>query len=332
MLEVLETALNKGFDDTANTAIYRQLERVYKKAKDNITPQSFYDGNWEDATGEEKIHAHIKYEYLFKPEYTGGKSNYLAQFTALALVNKEVQDVLSINVDKVSTNKPITEIMIDKFGDLVEWADSRASNTPSSYNFKNQISSLAEELAEVYYKNRDLAVQEEMSVMKKAEDFMEDMSDKLVQTIKSSTRKTIEATGLDNTKAGRIVSNALDTEYEQYERVVNDIADNFRENRPLGEIGNVFNEIAGTLDKEEHQGAKDLFYAGKFIESERRRVIDAISKTLNNSFAKENRDRSDATIKATTNVLLRTDIQSLLSTYNYSDRIVTGKQIGRAHV
>lgn len=319
VLEVLEVSLANSIDDVTNTAVYRQLEKAYKQAKANVKIEDFHDGEWLNATPDEVLLAETKFNFIFRPGNTGGKSDYLTNFAAMTLVSKELQDILSFSVDRVTTDKPMNERVTDMFGKVVEYFEGQSANIYGTDNINNKVQDLSKQLAKVYYKNQDIAQQNDRGAFGKVDDVVSNLSQKVLDGLKSAAISVSHVPGLRETSGAKIVNKLLTEQYEDFDKFVNHMADNFRVNKPLGEVGEVFNELVGTLDNAEHAQAKDIFYGGKMIEQERGGIIEDIGKAIIEAFAKDNQKLSPKVQKAVTNVLLRTDLQSLLKTMAFKD-------------
>ena len=319
VLEVLEVSLANSIDDVTNTAVYRQLEKAYKQAKANVKMEDFHDGEWLNATPDEVLLAETKFNFIFRPGNTGGKSDYLTNFAAMTLVSKELQDILSFSVDRVTTDKPMNERVTDMFGKVVEYFEGQSANIYGNDNINNKVQDLSKQLAKIYYKNQDIAQQNDRGAFGKVDDVVSNLSQKVLDGLKSAAISVSHVPGLRETSGAKIVNKLLTEQYEDFDKFVNHMADNLRVNKPLGEVGEVFNEIVGTLDNAEHAQAKDIFYGGKMIEQERGGIIEDIGKAIIEAFAKDNQKLSAKVQKAVTNVLLRTDLQSLLKTMAFKD-------------
>lgn len=319
VLEVLEVALANSIDDSVNTAVYRQLEKAYKQAKANIKAEDFYDGDWINATQEEIDIAVSKFNHIFRPANTGGKSNYLTRFTAMTLVSPELQGVLEFSVDRVSTDKPLNERVTDAFTKIIEYFEGQAAKVYQSDNVSSRVQGLGTQLAQIYYKNQDKSKDNERDAFGKVDDFVSDMSQKTLDALHAGAVKVTHVPGFKETTLARVTKRLLTEQYDDFDKFVNTALDYSRANKPLGEAGEVFNELVGTLDNPEHQEAKDLFYLSKAIEQERGGIIEDLGKAIIESYAEDNQDLSTEQNKAITSTLLRTDLQALVGTMQFSE-------------
>jgi hypothetical protein len=319
VLEVLEVALANSIDDSVNTAVYRQLEKAYKQAKANVKAEDFYDGDWINATQEEIDIAQAKFSHIFRPPNTGGKSNYLTRFTAMTLVSPELQSVLEFSVDRVSTDKPLNERVTDAFTKIIEYFEGQAANVYQSDNVNSRVRGLGVQLADIYYKNQDKSKDNERDAFGKVDDFVSDMSQKTLDALHAGAVKVTHVPGFKETTLARVTKRLLTEQYEDFDKFVNTAMDYSRANKPLGEFGEVFNELVGTLDNPEHGAAKDLFYLSKAIEQERGGIIEDLGKAIIESYAEDNQDLSMEQNKAITSTVLRTDLQSLIGTMQFSE-------------
>lgn len=311
MLETLESILSKVIDKVNNTAAYRQMESVYKSAKDTLVASDFHDGDWDNATQEEKQIAREKLTYLFRPQDSGidGKSNYLVRFAALSMVSPEIQAILNFK----SNNEIVGETWFEKatslFSEAIEIVDGGFSGVSGKGNLNDRITDLALSMAKTYAKENDKLSEIENNVANKLESVTEMFSETIIGAAKEAGIKLTDSELAQKHPIGRLTNKALKGELDRFQEYADFFMDYVGKNSPLGAIRETINETLTDTSKEQEL-ATDSFNAIKIIEVMRGKTIDAVRRNILDNYSKENSNMSKEDTKAISN-LLRADIQSL---------------------
>lgn len=311
MLETLESILSKVIDKVNNTAAYRQMESVYKSAKDTLVASDFHDGDWDNATQEEKQIAREKLTYLFRPQDSGidGKSNYLVRFAALSMVSPEIQAILNFKANNEIVGETWFEKATSLFSEAMEIVDGGFSGVSGKGNLNDRITELALSMAKTYAKENDKLSEIENNVANKIESVTEMFSETLIGAAKEAGIKLTDTDLAQNHPIGRLTNKALKGELDRFQEYADFFMDYVGKNSPLGNLRETINETLTDTSKEQEL-ATDSFNAIKLIESMRGKVIDAVRRNILDSYSKENKKMSKEDTKAISN-LLRADIQSL---------------------
>ena len=323
VLEVLEVALLNTLNDVANTTAFRQLQRSYQQAKDTVRVEDFHNGNWNEATREEKDIAYAKYNLVFRPAVGGtsdGTSDYLSNFAALALVSPEMQRVLSFSPESVRDPAPdsIFEKLIKLFDKVVEFWDDKTTDVRSTDSINDRVASLTNTLATIYYKGHDRLVENERNRFLDLEENLAKIGDNIIEKLRAAGVVALSVPGLRDTNPAKVGRSFLEGKFKDFDKYVNHLLDYVQPNKPLNGVRETFNEIVGTLEGEEHKTAVSLFHATKAIEQERGAVIEAVAKAMLEAFSSENQDMSKEEHKGITNTLLRTDAHVLLKAHGFN--------------
>lgn len=311
MLETLESILSKVIDKVNNTAAYRQMESVYKSAKDTLVASDFHDGDWDNATQEEKQIAREKLTYLFRPQDSGtdGKSNYLVRFAALSMVSPEIQAILNFKANSEIVGETWFEKATSLFSEAIEIVDGGFSGVSGKGNLNSRITDLALSMAKTYAKENDKLSEIENNVANKIESVTEMFSDTLIGAAKEVGIKLTDSELAQRQPIGRLTNKALKGELDRFQEYADFFMDYVGKNSPLGTIRETINETLTDTSKDQEL-ATDSFNAIKLIESMRGKAIDAVRRNILDNYSKENSNMSKEDTKAVTN-LLRADIQSL---------------------
>lgn len=326
VLEVLEASLLSSLDSVSNTTAFNELQKTYKLAKEAIKPEDFHNGRWEEATAEEQDIAYAKYNLVFRPGVRGsidGKSDYLVNFAALAIVSPEMQRVLAISKNE-AINKPEDASWFEKivhlFQKVVDFWTDQTINIRSTDTLARRTQGLVEALSDIYYKNLDNVLENERNMFSKLENNLEKLSENLAQKIKNAGITVLSVPGLqNNSKTARIGLKVLQGKTKDFDKYVNEVLDYARPNKPIGNVRETFNEIAGTLESEEHDDIVNALLATKAIEQERGALIEDIAEALIDYMSDENKELSNEENKGVSNIFLRTDLSSLMDDMSFND-------------
>jgi hypothetical protein len=98
VLEQVEASLREILDPT--TSAYKDLVRVFKSTREQMSWESFIDGELVDATPTQVSQAKAKYDFIFKLEQSSGetRSNHLSRFAAMAMAYPGLADKMDFNV------------------------------------------------------------------------------------------------------------------------------------------------------------------------------------------------------------------------------------------
>lgn len=321
VLEVIEVGLANSIDSLTNTAIYRQLEKSYKQAKREVTVESFHEGDWDNTTQEERDIATAKYNLVFSPAVGAkdGKSDYLTNFAALAIVSPEMRRVLNFSATRDYTEQDIYEKSVSLVTRAVEFMEEQSTDTYSGDTISNRVRDLSQELARVYYKNQDKVTEAERDLLSRTENTLGLLSDKALSAAHKAGVVVANIPVFRDSPAGKVTQQVLDGKLGQFDKFANHFMDYIQPNIPLNDLRETFIELTGELDQEAHTDIMDGFFTAKAIEKARGEMIETVAKAINDSFSKANEKLSPQETKAITNTLLRPDLQALMDTMSFDD-------------
>lgn len=321
VLEVIEVALANTLDEVTNTAVYRQLSKSFKQAKAKVNIEDFYDGDWDNTTQEERDIATAKYNLVFSPAVgaADGKSDYLTNFAALAMVSPEMQRVLNFSATREFKEQDIYEKSVALVTRAVEYIEEQSTDTYAGDTISNRVRDLSQELASVYYKNQDKVVEKERDLLSRSENVLTELSDKALEAAHKAGVLVANAPVFKDTVAGKVTQQVLDGKLAEFDKFANHFMDYISPNTPLNGARELFNEITGELDQKAHKDIEEGFHVTKGIEQGRGHMIEVTSKAIEDSFSKDNENMSPEDAKAITNVSLRPDLQSLMDDMSFNE-------------
>lgn len=321
VLEVIEVALANTLDEVTNTAVYRQLAKSFKQAKAQVNIEDFHDGEWDNTTQEERDIATAKYNLVFSPAVgaADGKSDYLTNFAALAMVSPEMQRVLNFSATREFKEQDIYEKSVALVTRAVEYIEEQSTDTYAGDTISNRVRDLSQELASVYYKNQDKVVEKERDLLSRSENVIAELSDKALEAAHKAGVLVANAPVFKDTVAGKVTQQVLDGKLAEFDKFANHFMDYISPNTPLNGARELFNEITGELDQKSHKDITEGFHVTKGIEQGRGHMIEVTSKAIEDSFSKDNENMSLEDAKAITNVSLRPDLQSLMDDMSFNE-------------
>lgn len=313
------TALNDGAAQTS--MVHRELTKLYNEMSGKLKPEHFYEGEWVDATAEEKAEAQALHDMVFKVEAgAGDRSDYLARFAALGLANKEVRNAMQI-ATSMTSNKPaptdfLTRLMA-VFESVLGWIGGRMTNTFPGQQADAKLGSLVQQLVDIEVKRRNTMIKRAAAV-NPAEDMMANAS--------QAVRKKVAAFGQssffqDNKNsfvklAGSVTTMVASDRLGVFTKGLQQFRDeNFQGKQ--GMFAGIINEMRG--GNASNIVFHFLLRAAKKIEGQRKDIMTGTQKLLLGGFLDngENLDQSDKA--ALTGGALRTGMADLLDHYSVNE-------------
>lgn len=322
VLETIETAVYEMLDEVGTTRIYRQLLRTYQAGKASVRPEDFHNGDWNQATPEEKSTAQDKYNEVFNTPYTPGedKSHFMAKYIALSAVSPEFRDILDRRTPTVKVeDRNNFEKVIDVLKTVMDtiYGMVSASVSPSSPVI-DRTDKLANKLVKVYQVHMDKANRRQSAIKRVSEKVLDTVSELPATAIAKAANAFSKLPYIRNTGIGAISQQAAAGNLRYIMDVLDTSMDDSFRNQPLGELRQAVNEVVGTDSKEELRGVKDHVMLHNFIQQKREEIVESIKSQLLNTFHESNQDMSKEQKTAVTKVLLRTDAQKLMNKYGYN--------------
>lgn len=313
------TALNDGASQTS--MVHRELVKLYKEMEERLKPEHFYDGDWADATKDEKDEASDLYNMVFKVEAgTNDRSDYLARFAALGLANREVRRAMGIATRTANKEPAATDFLtrlMNAFEQVLSWLGGRMTKTFAGQNADAKLSSLVQQLVDIEVKRRNTALQR-ASKTNPADDMMANAS--------AAVRKKVSEFGQSSffqdsknsflNLAGSATTLIANDRLGIFAKGLNMIRDeNFKGKQ--GVMAGILNEMRGANSS--NLVFHFLLRAAKKIEGTRKDIMNGTQKLVLGGFkdAGEKLDQSDKTAIAAG--VMRTDMGALLDHYSMNE-------------
>lgn len=318
VLEQVEVSLREGLsrEHPAGYPVVRALEKLHREARDKITVQDLFAGDWSRATQDEKELAQAKWDHLFKIE--GDRDDHLARFAALALASKELQPLLQFNTHKLtddSTGIRWLDALYQLFEKAMQVVNGRLVKAYGGQQADQKLNALIDQLVSIESKHRRLMIQ--------AGNTLPDILDRSLVSLSEKGRERLEAFGksdifarskLQTTKAlGAGLSAVAGDRVPQIMTAYQKIRDtNFKTRQ--GVLSHAMSELQGQTDS--NVFAHVLLQLASRNEQVRQQIKSFTGKAVLEGFANQGRDLTEQTKEAVTKVLLRTDMQALLDHFN----------------
>lgn len=309
--ELLYVATKGVATDRGLSLSYAELTKTFNKARGYITPESFVDGSWKNASKAERDLAQAKWDYLFKITPAG---DHIARFTSMVLGSAEVHNVAAIK-PKVNygdgtgifaTAEKFVREMIERIGQMIVGA--KVDQTISAH-----VSDLTRALAKVDLKQRNFITNRLEEQIAQVDEWADKGIAKLKEKVAEKVSKS-KAKQSDNAYVGvaaDVIESAASNRLWQDMQTFKDAM--FAKQGKLGFWRELVNEIG------ENSPFKDIVEKLKrqvTLSSQQKELLkEQTRKNLIASFkdggANLTKERRDALT-----MMLRADVQSLSGNYS----------------
>lgn len=321
-IESIETAVAATLSSGFGSAVNRELRKSWEIARKQVTPDQFYDGNWNTATPADKAIAQAKWDHLFKLEATqSGQNRYLSQFVAMTLGHEDTSNLMGFTANVADAAKPVSafEKAASYFSHAVNWVSGQLSRTNDGQLVSQKTQLLSQQLVEIELKNRDKAE----SAIEQAFTYVSDMGEKLGNKVWDAAHATADAKLIRENPLG-IVRAAGSITRLAAKRNLDGLADTIRQVRDMSNP-NVADgwaaQILGDMSNPDKvRGAfESLQRHTNLIEQRRRNLSEITRGNVMGTFEDGGKYLTEMDKTALSYSLLRTEAHSLLSDYSLAD-------------
>ncbi|BAR94673.1 virion RNA polymerase [Pseudomonas phage KPP21] len=320
VLEQVEATIDTALNGNEGLFIRGSLENLWREARDTLSARDFHQGDWTQASQQEKAIAQEKYDFLFKVQAsTAGKNSFLARFAGLAIGSEEVFNALgfrSKSTERALAGMTLSQKVMELFRRLLTRLGRLHDNTSPGELANNRLVTLLDRLVDIEAKRRGRFAERKLGALDQVEQAMGNVGESLRNTIEQASQSTfftnnnspfIRVAGslIETTMAGRV-----DGVLEGISRLRDDA---FR--KPRGVLMGVLDEMRGVTDL--MTAAHSLFKQAKSNEMERKQHIEYTVAQVNASFKDGGEYLTNKDKAALTKVFLRTNMSALLDTYGF---------------
>lgn len=318
--ELMSMVVESSLDDAANTSVARELNRMYTLAREKLSPESFYEGDWSKASASDKNTATMQYNQIFRPTATGGRSSYLSNFAALAVGSERFNALLDFSVKaEKAKDRGFFEKLHALVNSLVDWASSAVAGTRSGMNANERVRVLADNLVTMDIAHRQGILAKADNLWEKGVNLVQSTSGKGASKI----AKLITATKADqaNNKVVRTtakLAKALTNQHiDEVPELIKMMRDQSNPSKRFGELAEIANEVMEPNDFKKLMEA--YLRESVNIQQHRKSWIEIVKRGAIEGFANKGADLTREDHTAITGAFLRTDVQSLMDNYKFKD-------------
>lgn len=317
LAESIEVALRTALEskDRSSSLVYRELKGLYNEIKASLPVSAFFDGDWTQASDEQKAEAQALRGFFLEIPDGEGQSDYLSRFAALGLAYRPLWKLLDRSTQQ-DTRVLRDLTWMQRLQALVERAMAylagKWTHTYAGQQANDKLKTLVGELVDIEAKYREKAARPNNQWIEMAENALAGAQgkakDMIDQVAKSDMVRNSKISGVR--LMGRVASLAADDRLEAVIDAGNQLRDRLFKGRQ-GLMAGMFNEMKGP-----NEIMLALLNFAKRNEQERKHLINWTRDMALGSFANEGKHLT-AKDKDAMALLLRADLASLLD-YGYS--------------
>ena len=314
--QALQLAVETYMLTNAGNLNISQLFKVFKEAKAKMNEESFHNGDWNTATRLERSIAKKKYDFIFDTT----KKGFEARFISMALASEEVHNLLGFNTISPKPSKEKT--WFDTANSWLKYAISWLANKYVKLNPSNpvhkQISQLVDNLVKLDIRSR----QETVAIWEHAWNLIGKATTPLNVLAKASKDKLAANNFLLNSKylplraVGAIAALDAKAVSESIPKAITSMRNELRPNERLGEAMNAMLEASAATGMRKVMDV--LIRQGNQNAHERQNISDGTKKSILSWFKEPNKLTKRQHL-ATTNVILRADLQALTGKFELEE-------------
>lgn len=316
VLEQVEATMQASLN--SSTAAYRELGQLYKETKARLNPEDFFDGDWNQATREERAEALAQYRFIFQPSLgSDGTSNYLSRFAAMGLAYAPLRDKMNVTTardTRTLRDMPLGEMLQTIFQRLLNALNGRLTKTFQGQRADNKLTTLMSQLVSIEARNRSKLASKKDHVPSAIEGSM----NKLSEAVRGKADQFGRSKFFRDSKSGVLRATGVATSAVASDRVrsVFDSIQSVRNqtnSEKEGIIASVVTEVKGANPT--NMTAHQLLRVSNRNQQHRKLVKDETAKLVLESFANKGKLLTDNDKAAITRVVLRTDMAALVDTF-----------------
>lgn len=319
IVEALEISLQAATKGASTREAYGAMERAFTSAKNKLTPVDFLEGDWDSASTEAKEIAQSKYDHIFKQS----GHDYITRFMALTIGSEEVSGMMDmaidpkVLIDSASKGGNKLEKLVDAANRLTNYVANVVTSNATQGSIVTATESLAKQLAMHHLKSKNKATNILEQGYTSTLNALDTGTVKLRKAVSSAI--TSSPISMFDNRYTNTIKNAMGIADKTGNAMhvmdsVTDFRNSEHPNSKLGFLGELVSELS--VNNKSQKVANEYLSIAKQNESIANRLRTTTASNLRNFFSTEVNKKESAQI---TNVMLRTDLQSLLSTYSFTE-------------
>ncbi len=284
----LEAAIDTGLDTGAGSAVFKVMTEAFNEARQTMKVETFHQGDWKTASAQDKLLAKSRYDYVFKPNATGGRNIALARFAALTLGSEYFNGLTGFS-------NPAAEVqqksMLKRIGDAVEyvldWVTNLLAGTQSNAAVNAKVAQLVERIATIDMHARHKAVVKfEQSWDAVVNGFQRTGTMTAAVLEKVGNSDFVQNSRFSGVRAmGKVAKLSLDERMDNVPGNLKKARDFYNPNTRLGPIAEALSEFRGAEGFA--KVLQQLLRGTKEIEKARTKVKESVQSVINDSFSRK---------------------------------------------
>lgn len=315
VLEQVEATVEAAFNSPDTLFVRSALESLYRDARAKVKVESLHNGAWATATQAERDTAQAKYDFLFNPEATAGKSAYLSRFAALGMASQEVSNLLTFGTARADAplgNMPWGARLIELFRRLLTKLATLHNKTTPGAQANTTLVDLVDRLVDIEAKRRARIIEAKVSTLDQVELGLVNVGDRvrgIIVNVAESSFFTASAKPLIKATGAAVSALAADRVGDIIDRatLIRDAAFKKRQGLLMGLVS----EARGVTDS--NALAAGLFKDAKQNETTRKQHIEYTVAQVMAAFKDGGKYLTEESKASLTKTLLRTNASALLT-------------------
>ncbi len=311
---------------------YKELNKLYEHAKKNLTPQSFFKGDWSKATAAEKEKAQEQYDFVFEPQLNSVKpskvdkaehSDYLSRFAALGLAHESVSQILGTVPTELVQDKEAVRSFAQRIQEIFEkiltYFHEHMTGTFSGQPPADRLNTLVQELIRIDEKGKN-----QLKRHSAVSEFL-DSVDAAVSGASNKARDTVVAVAHSPTvrensfavvrASGAVTRVIAGDRVDQFMNGIKKLRDKSFKGR-VNVVSGILNDAIGSPEM-----LQKLLRGTKNIERERAAVSLQASTASLEAFNDKGKNLTGEEKSALSAVFLRLGMHNLLDTYSLKNMV-----------
>lgn len=311
VLESVELAVKEALEGSQVT--HTELRKLFAEAKRQLKPQDFYEGDWGQATQNDRDHAKAIHDFLFTREANeDGTSDFLSRFVAAGMAYQPLHNKLQTLRPRAATEaspETFAQHLVNWFNKAMRALSEWMTNTHEGQTGYEKLTALTNKLAQLHAKRKAGIKAEGFSV----EGTFNEAIQKGVGALREGLLDVAQSDLVQNStnslvKAGRTTAKIVGG------RITGDVLESLKKQRDaytdekLGMVAQLVQDIRGLKPALNVWNA--FLRTAKRFEGRRKEVIEGHAKLVRDLLPKLSKAESSAVTR-----LMKLDLEVLLEEF-----------------
>ena len=319
VLESVEVTTREALNNSQVTR--EELRRLFRDAKEQIGPEAFFAGDWNQATDEEINEAKAIHEFIFTLERNADNtSDFLSRFAAMGIAYAPLQRALTRVTSKAiqaPSNATLWQKLVTLWDKAMRELAQRISRTSSDQYGDQRLVALVRNLARLETKRKIQLAKQGNTATNALNGFMRNMSDKAHNKLQAiGALPSVTGSGYAPVRLAGTLARAVGG--RNVDKLVVGLQTLRNKNKPNQQLGfpsELLNEIRGA--QSDTVDFYKLLQLAKTREQERKNIANTHKQAVLDNFLK----MSKAESAAMTHAVVRGDMVALLGPHTEQEII-----------